>query len=98
MSCLADHSICSSETIYVVRECPLQTVSDRLRPCYRALLCRLHRDRIAVFENAVDGLDKQIAGKAGRWQRETGLLTSVPGFGDRSSSLCFNLRVSLVAP
>ena len=51
-----------------------------------------------MFENAVDGLDKQIAGKAGRWQRETGLLTSVPGFGDRSSSLCFNLRVSLVAP
>jgi transposase len=35
-----------------------------------------------VFEDAVGGLDKRIAGKAGRWQRETGLLTSVPGFGD----------------
>ena len=49
---------------------------------HHALLCRLHLDRIAVFDDAVDGLDKQIAGKAGRWQRETGLLTSVPGFGD----------------
>jgi hypothetical protein len=29
LSCLADHSICSSETICVVRECPLQTVSGR---------------------------------------------------------------------
>jgi hypothetical protein len=29
LSCFADHGICSSETIYIVRECPLQTVSDR---------------------------------------------------------------------
>jgi hypothetical protein len=29
LSCLADHSICSSETICVARECPLQTISDR---------------------------------------------------------------------
>jgi hypothetical protein len=49
---------------------------------HHALLCRLHRDRIAVFDDAVDGLDKQITGKAARWQREAGLLTSVPGFGD----------------
>ena len=49
---------------------------------HHALLCRLHLDRIAVFDDAVDGLDKRIAGKAARWQRETGLLTSVPGFGD----------------
>src|ERR1700746_487943 len=49
---------------------------------HHALLCRLHLDRIAVFDDAVDGLDKRIAGRAGRWQRETGLLTSVPGFGD----------------
>ena len=49
---------------------------------HHALLCRLHRDRIAVFDDAVDGLDKRITGKAARWQRETGLLTSVPGFGD----------------
>ena len=49
---------------------------------HHALLCRLHLDRIAVFDDAVDGLDQRITGKAGRWQRETGLLTSVPGFGD----------------
>jgi transposase len=49
---------------------------------HHALLCRLHLDRIAVFDDAAGGLDKRIAGKAARWQRETGLLTSVPGFGD----------------
>jgi len=49
---------------------------------HHALLCRLHLDRIAVFDDAVDGLDERITGKAARWQREAGLLTSVPGFGD----------------
>jgi transposase len=49
---------------------------------HHALLCRLHLDRIAVFDDAVDGLDKQIAGKAARWQREADLLKTIPGFGD----------------
>jgi transposase len=49
---------------------------------HHALLCRLHQDRIAVFDDAVGGLDDQIAGKAARWQREADLLASVPGFGD----------------
>jgi transposase len=49
---------------------------------HHALLCRLHRDRIAVFDTAVAGLDQRIAGKAARWQREADLLTTVPGFGD----------------
>ena len=49
---------------------------------HHALLCRLHLDRIAVFDDAVDGLDGRITGKAERWQREAGLLISVPGFGD----------------
>ena len=49
---------------------------------HHALLCRLHRDRIAGFDAAVAGLDERIAGKVTRWQREQGLLTSVPGFGD----------------
>src|SRR6266567_1029435 len=31
---------------------------------HHALLCRLHRDRIAVFGAAVDDLDERIAGKA----------------------------------
>ena len=49
---------------------------------HHALLCRLHRDRIAGFDVAVADLDERIAGKAARWHREAGLLTSVPGFGD----------------
>jgi len=49
---------------------------------HHALLCRLHRDRIAVFDEAIAGLDEQIAGLAGRWQRELGLLKTVPAFGD----------------
>ena len=41
---------------------------------HHALLCRLHLDRIDVFDDAVDGLDERIAGKAARWQREARLL------------------------
>jgi transposase len=49
---------------------------------HHALLCRLHRDRITVLDEAVADLDERVAGKAARWQREAGLLISVPGFGD----------------
>ncbi len=49
---------------------------------HHALLCRLHRDRITVLDEAVAGLDGRIAGKVTPWQHEQGLLTSVPGFGD----------------
>ena len=49
---------------------------------HHALLCRLHLDRIAGFDTAVAGLGERIAGKAARWRREAGLLTTVPGFGD----------------
>ena len=47
---------------------------------HHATLCRLHLDRIKVFDDAVDGLDDRIAAGAARWRREAGLLTfSVPG-------------------
>jgi transposase len=49
---------------------------------HHALLCRLHLDRIAVFDTAVADLGERIAGKAARWRREADLLTTVPGFGD----------------
>jgi transposase len=49
---------------------------------HHALLCRLHRDRIAGFDVAVADLDERIAGKAARWHCEADLLTTVPGFGD----------------
>jgi transposase len=46
------------------------------------MLCRLHLDRIKLLDDAAGGLDERIGGKAARWQREAGLLKSVPGFGD----------------
>jgi transposase len=49
---------------------------------HHALMCRLHRDRIAGFDAAVADLDDRIAGRAGRWQRELDLLKTIPGFGD----------------
>ena len=49
---------------------------------HHATLCRLHLDRIKVFDDAVDGLDGRIVAGVARWQREAGLLKSVPGFAD----------------
>jgi transposase len=49
---------------------------------HHALLCRLHQDRIAGLDAAVADLDDQIAGRAGRWQRELDLLKTVPAFGE----------------
>jgi transposase len=49
---------------------------------HHALLCRLHLDRIKMFEEAAAGLGAQIAAKAAPWQRELDLLTTIPGFGD----------------
>jgi len=49
---------------------------------HHALMCRLHLDRITVFDEAVAGLETRITAQAAPWQREADLLTSVPGFGD----------------
>ena len=49
---------------------------------HHALPCRLHRDRIKLFSEAVAGVEAQIAAKAAPWQREPGLLKTIPGFGD----------------
>jgi transposase len=49
---------------------------------HHVLLCRLHRDRIKVLDEAVAGLDARIAAKVTPWQREADLLKSLPGFGD----------------
>jgi transposase len=49
---------------------------------HHALMCRLHLDRIAVFNTAVAGLEDQITAKAAPWQRELDLLKTIPGFGD----------------
>ena len=49
---------------------------------HHAMLCRLHRDAIRNYDAAVSDLDQRIAQKAAPWQRETGLLKTIPGFGD----------------
>ena len=49
---------------------------------HHALMCRLHRDRIEVHDAAVADLDTRIKDKAAPWQRETGLLKTIPGVGD----------------
>jgi len=49
---------------------------------HHAMLCRLHLDRLAVFDTAVSGLDERITARAVPWRREQDLLKSVPGFGD----------------
>ena len=45
-------------------------------------MCRRNLDRINVLDAAVDDLEDRITAKAAPWQRETGLLMSLPGFGD----------------
>jgi transposase len=49
---------------------------------HHAMLARMHRDQVTLADQAIAGLDEQIAGIAGWWPRELGLLKSVPGFGD----------------
>ena len=49
---------------------------------HHAALCRLHRDRIALFSTAAGGLEARIAVKAAPYRRELDLLKSIDGFGD----------------
>jgi transposase len=49
---------------------------------HHALMCRLHLDRIKLFDEAVQGLDGQIAPLVARYPGAVALLSSVPGFGD----------------
>jgi transposase len=48
---------------------------------HHAVLCRLHLDRIALFNAAVEDLETRIAVKAAAHRLELDLLTSIPGFG-----------------
>jgi transposase len=49
---------------------------------HHAALRRLHRDRIMLFNTAVDDLERTIAATAAPCQRELELLKSADGFGD----------------
>lgn len=48
---------------------------------HHALMCRLHLDRISMFDDAVDGLDAKISPLVSRHAREAELLDTIPGFG-----------------
>ena len=49
---------------------------------HHAMMCRLHRDRIKMFDDAVADLDARIAPLVARYAREAALLKTLPGFGD----------------
>ena len=49
---------------------------------HHAMMCRLHRDRIKMFDDAVADLDARIAPPVARYSREADLLKTLPGFGD----------------
>jgi transposase len=49
---------------------------------HQALMCRLHLDRIKIFDDAVAGLDGHIAPLVARYPDAACLLKTLPGFGD----------------
>ena len=49
---------------------------------HHAQMCRLILDQVKLLDAGVEDLDKRIAALAVPWQRETGLLKTIPGFGD----------------
>jgi transposase len=49
---------------------------------HHALMCRLILDRINGLDAATGDLDKRIAARVLLWQREIGLLKTIPGIGD----------------
>jgi transposase len=49
---------------------------------HHALMCRLHRDRITIVDDAVQDLDAKTAPLVARYAREAELLKTLPGFGN----------------
>jgi transposase len=49
---------------------------------HHALMCRLHLDRISMFDDAVAGLDAEISPLVSRYAAQAELLGTIPGFGD----------------
>jgi transposase len=48
---------------------------------HHASMCRLIIDQVRAMDEAIAGVEAQIVAKAGAWDREIGLLTTIPGFG-----------------
>lgn len=49
---------------------------------HHASMCRLIIDQVRSLDEAIAGVEAQIAGKAAAWEREIALLKTIPGFGD----------------
>jgi transposase len=49
---------------------------------HHALMCRLHLNRITMFDDAVSGVDAAITPLVARYAREAELLDTIPGFGE----------------
>ena len=49
---------------------------------HHALMCRLHLDRISMFDDAVGGLDTKISPLVARYAAEAERLKTIPGSGD----------------
>jgi transposase len=49
---------------------------------HHAAMCRLHLNRIRACDADIRDLDRRIGDALAPWQRETGLLKTIPGFGD----------------
>ncbi len=52
---------------------------------HHAMMCRLHLDAIALHDAGIADLDVRVAARAAPWQREAGLLKTIPGFGDTAA-------------
>jgi len=49
---------------------------------HHAAMCRLHLDRVRAYDRDISDLDLRILEALAPWQREIGLLKTIPGFGD----------------
>jgi hypothetical protein len=61
---------------------------------HHALMCRLHLDRITIFDDAVEDLDAKIAPLVARYAREAELLKTLPGLSQGAVCPTTKLRES----
>ena len=64
-----------------VQTCALPILEGRFTD-HHALMCRLHLDRVSMFDRAVSGLDAKIRPLVARYAAQAELLDTIPGFGE----------------
>jgi transposase len=64
------------------RQADLSMALEGRFTAHHALMCRLHLDRISMFDGAVGDLDAKISPLVARHAAEAELLKTIPGFGD----------------